>query len=85
MNWSGENSYAADADAFIFNMNSKYTPIDPNKAIFKLPNGFSFGNHAFSIIGDVLNEANKGKCDVGNGTFYNLVGDEQGVSPLTGL
>jgi hypothetical protein len=58
MNWTGEDAYAADADAFIFNMNSKFTPIDPNKAIYRLPNGFSFGNYAFSVFGDVLNEQN---------------------------
>ena len=63
-----------DADAFVFDMNQSYTPTDPSKAIFTLPNGFCFGEGALAVTGDVLNEVNNGKCRVGANTFYNIVG-----------
>ena len=55
----------SDADAFVFDMNQSYTPTDPSKAIFTLPNGFCFGEGALAVTGDVLNEVNNGKCRVG--------------------
>ena len=69
-----------DTDAFVFNMNTKYTPNNYDKAISTLPSGFSFGDGILAVTGDTLNTDNGGWCYTGKGRYYDISGD---VSPLT--
>ena len=69
-----------DSDAFVFNMESKFIPNNPNRGIFTDLNGFSFGNFILTLTGDLLNAPNAGQCKTGNQNHYNIEGD---ASPLT--
>ena len=74
-NWTGEESHEDDPDAFVFNMQDKYTPFDNTRAIYTHSNGFEFGNGVLSVAAgddEVLNHENKGKCIVGQESFYNI-------------
>ena len=81
--WGGEGGYIEDQDAFVFNMQQKYIPNDPNKAICPIPDGFQFGNGILKLAGEVLNVRDNGTCNVGNDKFYDLEGYNDGLSPLT--
>ena len=42
--WGDWDRYMSDADAFVFNMDEKYTPTNNDLAIYKYPDGgFGFG------------------------------------------
>jgi hypothetical protein len=62
-NWTGAEIYQDDQHAFVFNLQNKYTPTDPNKAIFTQFNGFRFGDGVLSLTArdeESLNSPNKG-------------------------
>jgi hypothetical protein len=48
-NWTGEQNYQDDPDAFVFNLQDKYTATDPMKAIYTHSNGFGFGDGVLSL------------------------------------
>ncbi len=72
--------FVQDTEAFVFNMDQKYTPQNYDKAIRTIYNGFSFGNGALRIEGDALNGDGLGGCNTGEYTYYSFEGE---VSPLT--
>ena len=69
-----------DTDAFVFNMNTKYTPNNYDYAVQTYPSGFCFGGNILYVRGDTLNRDNGGYCLTGKEYGYNISGD---VSPLT--
>ncbi len=82
-NWDGNNQFVRDETAFLFGFTEKYTPIDPDKAIFTKKGGFCFGNLVLYLEGEFLNGKNEGRCHVGRDRFYNVEGNQNGDSPLT--
>jgi hypothetical protein len=80
--WGGNNVYANDNAAFVFNLNDKFVPSNYDAAIRLCSDGFEFGAHVFEVVGNQLNADNNGYCCVGN--YYNISGDSEGKSPLTG-
>ena len=72
--WTGNNEYFNDIDAFVFSVdkNTKYLPINYDKAIFTRVEGFNFGNGILLVDGAKLNDSNEGVCNVGESTFYNI-------------
>ena len=88
INWDGSDEYKRDNDAFVFSLdnNTKYTPTNYDHAIYTMPGGFAFGNKILGVrnYGNKLNKDNKGWCFVGTDNHYNVEGDAEGKSPLTG-
>jgi hypothetical protein len=83
--WTGSGEeYANDNAAFVFNLNEKFIPSNYDKAIYHRNRGFMFGNGILIVIGDQLNADNGGYCKVGTDNYYNISGDSEGKSPLTG-
>ena len=85
--WAGSGSWTNDNAAFVFNLNEKFIPSNYGNAIFlgSNANGFEFGNNILAIRGaQQLNADNVGYCYVGTSNYYNISGDSEGKSPLTG-
>ena len=78
--WNGSGSYTNDLDAFVFNMNTKFIPINYDQAILTYSDGFSFGDDVLTLKGEPLNKQNAGTCYKGKNKGYDIEGD---VSPLT--
>ena len=73
--------YASDSQAFVFNLESKFTPNDSESAINTQKNGFCFGGSILAVTGSpLLNGENQGRCCTGRDNFYDIEGE---VSPLT--
>jgi hypothetical protein len=84
--WQGTESYKKDKKAFVFNLEDKFPPDDIYQAIYQRADGFEFGNSALGICAeqDLLCFPNSGYCLVGSETtFYNLLSNKDGDSPLT--
>ncbi len=82
VNWENSNVYKRDTEAFVFNVDTKFTPNNYDKAIYTEPKGFTFGNGILRLTGDKLNEnAEYALCLTGKYNHYDIEGD---VSPLTG-
>jgi hypothetical protein len=73
-----------DNAAFVFNLNEKFIPSNYDKAIYLQDYSFCFGNYILSVTGAQLNADNAGWCCVGTDRYYNISGDSEGKSPLTG-
>ena len=85
--WKESQKYVRDDDAFVFSLdyNTKYTPSNYNGAIYTREKGFCFGNWILLVTSDdKLNDKDEGRCKVGRDSGYNIVGDANGKSPLTG-
>jgi hypothetical protein len=82
--WGGTSGYTNDNAAFVFNLNEKFIPCNYDKAIFHRNDGFCFGSDVLEVVTDQLNADNAGWCLVGTGNHYNISGDSEGKSPLTG-
>ena len=55
--WTGGgNSYCEDSDAFVFNLENKYTPNNTSKAIYNsCYGGISFGNDILTVNSNPIN------------------------------
>jgi hypothetical protein len=73
-----------DNAAFVFNLNERFIPCDYGHAIHLKNNGFMFGFYSLLVEGDQLNADYAGWSSVGKGRGYNIEGDSEGNSPLTG-
>jgi hypothetical protein len=83
--WAASGKFTNDNAAFVFNLNEKFIPSNYNSAIYlNNDNGFEFGSDVFEVRGAQLNANNAGRCDVGTINHYNISGDSEGKSPLTG-
>jgi hypothetical protein len=84
--WPGSGgAYANDNAAFVFNLNEKFIPCNYDKAIYLRNEPLEFGNNILAIRGaQQLNADNVGYCYVGTSNYYNISGDSEGKSPLTG-
>ncbi len=76
--WGIKQDYYQDNEAFLFNMETKFTPIDQEKAIFTWIDGLMFGICALSIRG---NEMKEGVCRT-DGNNYTI---DAKFSPITNL
>ena len=48
--WTHNNSYCEDSDAFVFNLENKYTPNDTSRAINNYSSGgIRFGNEILDV------------------------------------
>jgi hypothetical protein len=65
-------------------MSTKFVPNNPERAIYVDDDGFTFGYNILRLAGNRLNLENIGICQVGREKFYNIEGDKNGKSPLTG-
>ncbi len=65
-------------------MNQKYVPNDKSKAIFNNNDGFNFGDEILKTNASNLNDNDVIFCRVGKNRFYDIEGDSEGKSPLTG-
>jgi len=81
VSWDGSDGYKRDTEAFVFNVDHKYTPNNFDYAVYMHSDGFSFGNQILLLTGDILNNNNEGRCNTGKDRYYDIEGD---VSPLTG-
>jgi hypothetical protein len=54
--WTHNNSYCEDSDAFVFNLENKYTPNDTSRAIYNYGDGgICFGNDILSVYENPIN------------------------------
>ena len=83
-NWTDEGCKISDPTAFVFNMERKFVQSGGDYSIYVRPNGFEFGCNVLQVSGERLNEDYRGCCDVGKVNGYDIEGDQQGKSPLTG-
>jgi hypothetical protein len=67
--------WVKDTEAFIFNLENKFTPNDYSLAMHQNKNGIYFGSFALKLTGDYLNADNMGYSSIGKGTYYNIEGD----------
>jgi hypothetical protein len=81
VSWEGSGRYKRDTEAFVFNVDHKYTSNNFDNAVYMNSNGFGFGNLIFLLTGNILNNNNEGRCCTGKGKYYDIEGDK---SPLTG-
>ena len=81
LNWENSCSYKRDTEAFVFNVDTKFTPNNYDNAIATQTNGFCFGYNILGLYGDKLNENAYARCRTGKSYYYDIEGD---VSPLTG-
>ncbi len=81
LNWDKSNVWKRDTEAFVFNIDTKFTPNNYDKSISTVTNGFDFGNNILRLSGDKLNENANARCYTAKSNFYDIEGD---VSPLTG-
>ncbi len=82
ISWENSHDYKRDTDAFVFNVDTKFTPNNYDHAIHSLSNGFDFGASILVLRGDKLNEKYAAAyCLTGKSNYYDIEGD---VSPLTG-
>ncbi len=82
VNWENINEgWKRDTEAFVFNVDTKFTPNNYDNAIYTLSNGFCFGNNILTIERYKLNENATALCWTGKLNYYDIEGD---VSPLTG-
>ncbi len=79
--WESGGGYKRDTEAFVFNVDTKYTPNNYDKAIYMLDYGFRFGCDILAVCSDTLNNNNAGYTRQGKSNYYDIDGD---VSPLTG-
>ena len=78
----GRGDYCEDCDAFVFNLENKYTPNNTSRAIFNYSEGgIEFGNEILKVISNPINGYNNGYCYTGKSNYYDIEG---AVSPLTG-
>ena len=82
--WGASSGSTNDSTAFVFNLIQKYIPNNNDNAIRLCNNGFEFGSRILEVTGDLLNEENRGFCYVGKNRYYDIEGDSEGRSPLTG-
>ena len=82
--WDTNNAYKRDTEAFVFNLNTKYLPCNYDKGIYRRDNGFEFGTGILRVDGSTLNSNNEGCCYTGKPRYYDIEGDSEGKSPLTG-
>ena len=81
----GNGSWDKDKDAFVFNMENKYTPKQDCDAIYSYRDGgFLFGNCALKLFCDPLNVVDGGECNLYGDYNYNIEQDSEGNNPLTG-
>ena len=65
VNWENSFGWKRDTEAFVFNVDTKFTPNNYDNAICTLSNGFCFGNCILDIEGDKLNENTTTYCETG--------------------
>ncbi len=54
--WTHNNTWGNDSDAFVFNLENKYTPNNTSNAIWNYSSGgISFGNDILSVIYNPIN------------------------------
>ena len=54
--WTHNNNYCEDSDAFVFNLENKYTPNNTSKAICNYGSGgISFGNDILTMRNNPIN------------------------------
>ena len=83
--WGNWDEYQRDADAFVFNMDKKYTPTNNDCAIHTYPGGgFRFGDEVLRLACDPLNLVDGGYCYLNKDPDYNINKDSEGKNPLTG-
>ena len=81
----GAGKWVQDDSAFVFNMSKKFVVYNPERAIYVDDEGFTFGYNILRVAGSPLNSKNIGICQVvGKEKTYNIEGDKNGKSPLTG-
>jgi hypothetical protein len=84
-NWEDWDRYMSDADAFVFNMDEKYTPTNNDYAIYTYSDGgFRFGDEVLRLACDPLNVVDGGYCNLTSDSYYNIKKDSEGKNPLTG-
>ena len=81
VNWENSWEFKRDTEAFVFNVDTKFTPNNYDHAIVTQTNGFDFGTSILLLRGDKLNENAEARCWTGKSNYYDIEGD---VSPLTG-
>jgi hypothetical protein len=82
--FAASGAWTNDNAAFVFNLNEKFIPCNNDKAIYLRGDGFMCGYGILEVTGAQLNTDNAGWCRVGTDNFYNISGDSEGKSPLTG-
>jgi hypothetical protein len=83
--WEDWDGYTSDADAFVFNMDEKYTPTNNDHAIHTYSyGGFRFGDEVLRLACDPLNVVDGGYCYLDSNSGYNIEKDSEGKNPLTG-
>jgi hypothetical protein len=65
LNWENSTGWRRDTEAFVFNVDTKFTPNNYDNAIVTQTNGFDFGNCILLLRGDKLNENAEGYCLTG--------------------
>jgi hypothetical protein len=74
-----------DEDAFVFNMENKYTPKKDFPAISTFyDGGFGFGRYVLEIASDPLNVVYGGFGKLEGNNFFNIENDSEGNNPLFG-
>ena len=80
--------YGKDPSALLLSLNlrKKYTPTNPDKAVYFANYGPQFGFCSFTICGsEKMNSENNGYCCVnGKDDHFGVPSDAEGNSPLTG-
>ena len=62
INWESKREYKRDTEAFVFNVDTKYTPNNYDNAIYLISYGFRFAYDILTVYSDTLNNSNAGWC-----------------------